>query len=198
MQLDERDIQDLAELHQSCLTDSIVGALGADYVKSFYRYVTRSARELILVERNDTGRIVAAAVVSLEPASLNRRLLLHTTLLQSFLKKAPRMIGQLLWPVRSPSGEIGTSRSRVPAGMPELILIYASSDVRGRGMGSALLERAEQHLRAAKVTEYQVRTVADPSNRALAFYRARQFTPAGTSFKQGKFFQVFTRTLDVD
>ena len=195
--VDERDIRDLADLHVACLSDSVVGALGPSYVRSFYRYVMRSRQEIGLVERNHAGRIVAAAVLSLEPASLNRRLLLHTSLLPSFLTKAPRMIRVLAFPAVRP-GHASADQTRVPAEMPELILMYASADARGRGLGSALIRRAEQRLRQVGVTEYQVRTVADSSNPALGFYRSRAFVPAGTSFKQGRFFQVLTKTLDPD
>jgi GNAT superfamily N-acetyltransferase len=102
----------------------------------------------------------------------------------------------LLRPPAAGASKVSGSACLVPADMPELILIYASPRVRGRGVGRTLLQQVESRLREANVSEYQVRTVADASNRALAFYRTNNFTPAGNAVKQGKFFQVFTRTLD--
>ena len=60
-----------------------------------------------------------------------------------------------------------------------LILIFAAADARGHGVGSALVQQVEQRLQQANVFEYQVRTVAHPANRALSFYRDRNFHPAG-------------------
>ncbi len=79
---------------------------------------------------------------------------------------------------------------------PELILIYTSPKARGRGYASALIEQAERRLRQVRVTSYQVKTVADPSNPALVLYRNRQFTPIGTACEFGRTFQVFARSLD--
>jgi GNAT superfamily N-acetyltransferase len=191
--VDEPDLRVLAQLHTACLADSFVTALGGAYVRSFYRYVTRSSKEFTLVERDAAGRIVAATVVSLEPESFNRRLLLHTSLLLHSVLRAPRMV-RLLWPRGS-----GTARNATPTrvrhDLPEMLLIFTASGERGRGVGSALLRRVDDRLRQLNVREYQVRTVTDPSNRALAFYRDRGFTPAGTDARLGKQFQVFSRYL---
>ena len=184
--MDERDIADLAALHRSCLSDSVVAALGAPYVRSFYRYVTSSDKEIAFVERNKAGRIVAAAVISLDPATLNRRLLLHTSLLLNLIAHPFHALALV-----SARGGPSTHAER-----PEMILIYTSADERGHGRGSALIEQADRRLRQLNVAEYQVKTVASPSNPALAFYRNRNFTPSGTSFTLGRQFQVFTRRLD--
>jgi ribosomal protein S18 acetylase RimI-like enzyme len=194
--MDERDIHGIAALHVACLTDSIVTALGIRYARSFYRYMTRSGDEFVLVQRDAAGSIIAAAVVSLSPTTLNRRLLLRTSLLAWFLIRLPRMLGLLRRPATGSSGQARPEWTEVPADMPELILIYASAHARGRGLGRALIQQVERRLREALVSEYQVRTVADASNRALAFYRTNNFQPAGNAVKQGKFFQVFTRKLD--
>jgi ribosomal protein S18 acetylase RimI-like enzyme len=188
--VNESDIAALADLHESCLPDSDVTGFGAAYVRSFYRYLTRSQQEIVLVERNDAGRIVAAAVVSLDPHSLSRRLLLGTSLLPHLIRHAFRVVRLTL---SSTDGDV--DGARVPLTMPDLLLIYTSPDERGRGRASALIDQAEARLRALKVPEYQVRTVADPSNPALAFYRKRNFVPSGTVSKLGRRFQVFTRKL---
>ena len=191
--MDERDIADLAALHISCLSDSAVAVLGPRYARSFYRYVTSSGREIAFVERNGARRIVAAAVISLEPATLNRRLLLHTSLLVSLLRH-PRHTLALLSGHREDHAPPPDAANALP--LPEMILIYTSSEERGRGRGTALIEQAERRLRQLGVAAYQVKTVASASNPALAFYRNRNFTPSGTSFTLGRQFQVFTRRLD--
>lgn len=191
----ERDIADLARLHVACLDDSLVGVLGLGYVRSFYQYVAHSDKEFVVVERDQADRIVAAAVVSLEPATLNRRLLQQTPLFLNMVRRGHRMLGLILWSAQR------SRRASVPgpayeaSSRPELILIFTSHEERGTGRGSALLRQVESHLRARDVREYEVRTVSDPANPALSFYRERAFTPAGISYRLGTCFQVFTRSL---
>src|SRR5207237_2695534 len=152
-----------------CLSDSVTASLGARYLKSFYRYVTSSDKEIALVERNNAGRIVAAAVVSLDTATLNRRLLFHTSLLVDLIAH-PRQMRSLVFARNSGGGHE----------LPEMILIFTSPGERGRGRGTALIEQAEQRLRQLRVPEYQVKTIAEPTNPALAFYGKKKFTPSGT------------------
>ena len=193
--MNEHDIEELARLHVACLDDSTIGALGIAYVRSFYRYVTRSETEIVVVERNRAGRIVAAAVVSLEPATLTRRLLRHTSLLWSAVANASRLTA-LLWPPGRSRARSVSRGTGVRSTTPEMLLLFTSGEERRNGRGGALVDQAERRLRERRVSEYQVMTVADASSPAFAFYLARHFTPSGTSFRLGKSFQVFTRTLD--
>lgn len=186
--MDERDLADLARVHSSCLPDSLVSALGDGYARSFYRYITRSSHEFALVERNQHGRIVAAAVISLQPATLTRRLVLYTSLVASVFRRPLPLLG-LLRP--------GAPAS-VDSTLPEMILIYTSAEERGQGRASALIRQAEGQLRQIGVPTYQVRTELQASNPALAFYDKRGFVRSGTSVRLGVRFQVFTRTLSAD
>src|SRR6185369_13148772 len=129
------------------------------------------------------------AVVSLDPHSLNRRLLVGSSLLPHLIRHAARVVRLTL------SSNSDVAEAHVPLMMPDLLLIYTSPDERGRGRASALIDQVEARLRALKVPEYQVRTIADPSNPALAFYRKRNFVPSGTVSKLGRRFQVFKRKL---
>lgn len=190
--MNEREIADLVALHMSSLPDSTVSALGRRYARSFYRYVTRSDKEFTVVERNGNGSIVAAAVLSLEPATLNRRLLLHTSLGVQLLTR-PRVFLPLVF------GGVGMKKDEevaATAGMPEIILLYTRADQRGRGRGTALIAQIEARLRDLRITAYQVKTISQPSNPALAFYRNRNFTLSGSSAALGRHFQVFIRRLD--
>ena len=190
--MDDADVRVLARLHVECLTDSFVTALGPSYVESFYRYVTRSGKEIAFVERDAAGVIVGATVISLEPATFNRRLLRHTSLLAHAVARATRVL-PLLLPRRQRAAS--TDAAQRDSHLPEMLLIFTAGSVRGRGVGTTLVRRVEDALRARGVREYQVRTVHDPANRALAFYRDRGFVPAGIDSRLGKQFQIFTRTV---
>lgn len=198
MDLDERDLDDLVAHHIDSLEDSIVGALGPRYVRAFYRYLSRSPKEILVVRRSGDARIAAAAVVTLDPSSLTRRLAWHTPLLRCALLRAAPFAARWRSGLRSGAGSAPGAPEHVDAGRPEMILVYTAREARGRGLGTALVEAVERELRSRRVTEYQVRTVLAPSNRALAFYRARGFEPAGESTQWGRRFQVFVRRIAAD
>ena len=80
-QLTANDVRRLAQLQLLVLPDSAISRLGQRYVRSFYRYAQRSPLELVLVEREENGDIIAGCVVTTDIASLERRLFLHTSLL---------------------------------------------------------------------------------------------------------------------
>jgi GNAT superfamily N-acetyltransferase len=176
------------KLHRSSLPDSLVSELGSAYTRSFYRYVTSSPQEVLVSERGVDNRIVAGAVLSFDPHGLNRRLLLGTSLALHGALRFPKVLRLALAPLGS-EDERGDVHD-----MPELLLIYAASEVRSRGIGARLVERIEQELRDRGVKQYQVKTVADPANRALAFYDRLGFTRSCIVAKQGKRFQVFTKS----
>jgi ribosomal protein S18 acetylase RimI-like enzyme len=179
--VDDSDVRDLARLHASCLPDSLITALGAAFTRSFYRYVATSPHELLEVERNSAGRVIAAAVVTLRPATLNRRLLMRTTLLLAFLPRAFRLL-------RAAGSSDG-------AHAPEMILLFTAAEARRQGCARSLVGRVERQLRERGVREYVARTEADPANAALAFYRRQGFTPQRLETRLGVSFQVFSRTL---
>lgn len=193
--MNEGDIANLAELHLSALNDSLVGAMGEDYVRAFYRYVTSSDQELFFLERNESGRIVAAAVISLEPATLSRRLLLKTPLLRSMLGRIPGVIALLLAKARRSRREPHGGHVYVPIGPPELIDIYTAPEAQGKGLGSAIVRQIDQRLRDLHLPEYVVLAVAESSNPACRFYRGRGFTSRGLTLRLGTYFEVFARSL---
>ena len=202
--MDDADVEAVARLHVACLPDSLVTTLGLGYARSFYRYVTRSSREVIVTERDGSGRIVAAAVVTLDPASFNRRLALRTSLLLSLMTNATAMVA-LWWSsrraplaTRSVRGVLsGAEATPTDAALPEMILIFTARDARRQGRAAALVRSAERRLATLGIAEYQVRTVLDPSNRALDFYRDLKFVPSGTSVRLGTRFQRFTKRVDI-
>jgi|GEM_PF-582874 len=191
--LDERDIADIAHLHVTSLKDSLVSELGHKYAESFYRYVDASPKEIVLVERGADDRIIAGAVLSLDPHSLNRRLLLGTPLLLSCLTHITSFVPLLY---RTVTGSRSGGHFKTPD-LPELILIFASPETRGKGVGRALVHAVEEKLRQIGISEFQVKTVAESSNRALGFYKSLDFIPVGETCQQGRLFQVFTKDISV-
>jgi ribosomal protein S18 acetylase RimI-like enzyme len=190
--MDARDLERVARLHVECLPRSLIGALGHGYVRSFYRYVARSEKEIVVIGRRDDGLPVAAAVLSLEPATLNRRLLVKTQLALSMLESLPRLFDLFVRPLFQHRGR---EEANVRSAAPQLILIFTSPAERGRGRGSALIREIEEHLRERGIVQYEVRTESEPSNPALEFYRRNGFDPEGTSVRFGTRFQIFTRSL---
>lgn len=192
--MDARSIEGVARLHVQCLPHSLIGALGDGYVRSFYRYVARSEQEILVVERDDDGRPVAAAVLSLEPATLTRRLLLRTRLLASLVGSLPRLIALVLASTRGPRRHPPGERAQVPAVRPQLILIFTAEAERGKGRGTALIRELERRLRQRGIPRYEARTESDPTNPALEFYRRRGFGAEGLAVRFGTCFQVFSRS----
>ena len=167
--------------------------MGVGYAHAFYRYVARSARELIVTGRDDTGRIIAATVVSVEPATFNRRLLLHTPLLSRLVVHSATILAD--WWRAPRDTQAVQSPVRALDAMPSMLLIYTAAGTRGAGHGAALLRAVEAQLQARGVAAYQVRTELHPGNRALRFYDTNGFTRAGVAVRLGKSFQVFVRRL---
>jgi GNAT superfamily N-acetyltransferase len=192
--MDERDAGEVARLHVRCLPDSLLSTLGAGYTASFYRYVARSEHELLAIGRDGRGRPVAAAVLSLEPATLTRRLLWRTPLLIGALLGVHRLLPALAAAFRT-GRRAGAGRGGARAGGPQLILVFTAEDERGRGRATTLIRELEDRLRRRGVLRYEVRTEADPANPALEFYRRRGFEAAGLAVRFGTAFQVFTRSL---
>lgn len=189
--LNSADLDRLATLHRESLPDSAVSGFGQAYARAFYQYVETSEKELLILHRATDGRLDGAAVASLEPESMERRLALATPLLLHALLHP-------LWflvKVRSVlSGHANDDAREVTSkvrGVPELLIIYADSSQRDSGVGSFLIHNIETALVAKGITHYCVRTVDDPANCALGFYSKHGFEALGRTLG----FRVFTKTL---
>ena len=207
------DARQLAAMHCEILPDSLISRVGQEYARAFYRHVGESDREFAFVHR-DNGTIVSACIVSLEPHTLQRRLLLHTPL----VLHAPLAIRRL--PVRAIAASLAASvtsgvrallASRGPSSRashpgadrdpgiqpegPEVLLIFTLAEARGSGLGATTMARCEAFLRARNISRYFVKTLDDESNRAIAFYRRRGFSQLGTVVKNGKPLGVWQKSL---
>ena len=190
--MSSQDIRDLARLHVASLPDSLVGAFGEGYVRAFYRFVARSSREVLAVRRGSDGHVCAAGVVSLAPGTFERRLLGGTPLAWYAVCRLPALAARVWRAWREPRHPVPPAGCE--PGLPELILTFADARLRGQGHGAALLRELEDRLAGQGVKAYQVRTVLDASNAALAFYRANGFAPVGVSRRLGTNFQVFVKS----
>ena len=190
------DHEQLAALHANCLPDSAVARLGADYARSFYRYLSHSRRERAFAHHDSNQRLDGACILSFEPWSLNRRLWLNTSLAVRLCQRIGRDAGAL-WTALSPLP--GASRFVSRGGGlqalsgPELILLYVEPAGRRQGVGTHLLGQVEALLRADSQPTYVARTREDPTDPAWSFYRASGFHEVGHSDR----FRVWEKTCGV-
>jgi GNAT superfamily N-acetyltransferase len=161
-----------AELHVLLLPDSAISQLGRAYARSFYRFAAKSRTETVFVAV-ESGRVIAAAVLSIEPAQLQRRLAIRTPLIPRMLC-APAIAARIVLARVS-----GRPHASVDSKIPEVIAIFTSQDYQKRGVGAALLRAIEQELRVRGFSRYSVRTEDVPSNQAVRFYESQGFEPAG-------------------
>lgn len=167
------DAEALAALHGAILPGSRLSLFGQGYLTSCYRYFIGSRDELVFVARS-CGSVIGGAFVSLAPASLSRRLVMHTSLLLQLtlrpMGKGARQIIADLFQSAPPS-----------PGQPELVAIFVAPDQQGRRIGEAICRAVEADLMQRQLRSYVVHTERDPGNRAIAFYRRLGFVPAEPS-----------------
>jgi GNAT superfamily N-acetyltransferase len=154
--------------------------------------MARSEREIIFVERIG-GRVESCCVVSLDPGSLNRRLIFAS-------------LPRLLWDAwvalftRPPFRRYLRSRIReLVSGAskqtrePEITYVFTNASLRGSGLGRRLIDRVDAFFRAKGYPAYYVRTIDAPDNRALDFYDRNGFVRIGTTEEGGRSFVEFER-----
>jgi ribosomal protein S18 acetylase RimI-like enzyme len=191
--LPSADLARIARLHVVSIADSIPTMLGAGYATAFFRYLARAPHEHLFVERLE-GRIQSACVVSLAPDTVYRR-----TLRATWLRLAPAAALALRGaPFRRFVVRFASDLLHGAAGQPhapEITYIFTNPELRSRGLGGRLLTRVERFLRARGVPRYFVRTIDEPSNRALGFYAKQGFQRIGRQLEGGRPFAVFEKPL---
>ena len=192
----------LADMQLQYLPDSLVSMFGRQYAQSFYRYVARSSRELLVVLK-DGDLIAAGCVLSLTPDTLSRRLVFGTP----FVLWAP--VGAARIVVRRLSGasdQSGVSAEHVASGSragfdlelrasPEVIYIFVDSGSRNRGLGSNLLISCENYLSEHGFDRYIVNTWGDNANPTPRFYLRNGFATCGRSVVRGVPMQTMEKIL---
>ncbi|MGE0709419.1 MAG: GNAT family N-acetyltransferase [Planctomycetota bacterium] len=191
--LSAADLGRLGALHVESIPGSLPALLGAGYAARLYRFFVDSPRELLLCERVG-GRVEGACVVSLDPDTSFARITRATLpwLAASALARLPRsglrryLRGWLVERLRGGSADL-------PA--PAIIYVFTSAPLRGSGLGARLLAQVEEALRARGLREVHVKTLAEPTNRAIAFYERQGYQRAGTVQEGGQEFVVLRRAL---
>ena len=186
-------IAQLASLQTELLPKSLVSLLGEDFARSFYRYASRSEQESVLVLLRG-NRALGACVLSFDPGSLDRRLLARTPMLAFALLRFYRLplgalVRESLWRARSgakPEHEL----------LPELVLIFVSHELLGKGLGGRMMEECETLLRARSIDAYTVNTEDEEGNLALNFYVSRGFQVVGKALRHGIRYIVLRKDLE--
>lgn len=188
------DFRRICELHVMTLPTSSLSAFSLRSLETVYKFAVISKLEQIFIERDDSGKIIAAAFVSLAPSSFLKRLMMGSTFLLWFLlglnKNVYRLIVEKLF-------ETKTEKHPLLPGdeMPELMFIFSDPEVRSQGCGQQLLAQIEAYFSERKVTDYEVRTEDKEDNRALSFYERNEFKKDRRCQRMGNTFQVFRKHL---
>jgi ribosomal protein S18 acetylase RimI-like enzyme len=182
-----------ARLHRDALPNSVISRLGSAYTEAFYRFAAASEKEFVFVAHAPDGSVLGAAVLSLDPSSLTRRLLFGTPL-ACYLPRKPRLTAEmacdvLLAPCRKRS-------SSLPHDVPEVIAIFSRTEDRSRGIGRDLLRCVEALLSRQGKHRYFVRTDDRPENRAITFYHREGFQYIGQLRTHGNRFQILLKQFD--
>ena len=195
-ELNSKDIVKIAEIHLKTMDDSIISLLGFSYTKKFYQFIARSEREITAIKRDGAGEVVAACITSLEPHSLGKRLMFHTPLWFFLIISFYRLPWiKILFRMKQVLNTEIVESIELIRRSPELILIFSDPSKQGKGIGTNLVLKTEEHLLSLNTPFYQVRTLDNPNNRALRFYQKCNFQKLEKSEKQGRIFQVLYKQL---
>jgi ribosomal protein S18 acetylase RimI-like enzyme len=184
-----------ASLHHVALPDSIISRIGRGYTDAFYRFAAASPKEAVFSALGPDGSVVGAAVLSLEPATLSRRLFFRTPLAPHLLRRPRLAIDMGVEMLRAFAAK---DRSSCPRDLAEVLAIFTRPNERSRGIGRCLLRSTEAYLAQRNIASYMVRTVDRPDNRALAFYDREGFQAAGRLHAYGTEFLVLTKHVHVE
>jgi GNAT superfamily N-acetyltransferase len=192
--LSDSDIVRAAALHVQSIDDSIPALLGGGVVIRLYRYLDASDSELVFVERID-DQVESVCVVSFEPESLQGRIL--RAALPELLWRAAwaflsnPMFRSMLWNI----ARDGLAGAGNRANAPEITYVFTNTQFRGKRLGQRLVERVDAELRDRGIGEYFVKTIDDPSNRAVRFYDENGFDRLGSRTEGGRRFVEFQKDL---
>jgi ribosomal protein S18 acetylase RimI-like enzyme len=181
-----------ADLHCVALPGSTISKLGSNYARAFYRYAKDCESEAVFVAHDDSSSVVGAAVLTLDPSGLSRRLFLRTPLLVHAIWR-PLLAVQLARGLftRQQSQRENTSVHE----LPEVLAIFTDRPYRSRGTGKELLRAIEAYLTARSFDRYVVRTLAHANNRAVRFYEREGFKHVGKVSAQGNLFQLLVKEI---
>ncbi|MEM8962959.1 MAG: GNAT family N-acetyltransferase [Acidobacteriota bacterium] len=181
--ISDTDLTRLATLHATSLDGSLFARLGTRLLERYYRFVVDSEDEALLLERDDSGGIRGAAVLSFAPLSLTGRFVgahvvgFGIAMLRGMLTDGA-VRGLLFHYARE---RLKGVHATIDDGTPEVLQIYIDPTRRGGGIGSKLMRRAERVAYARGARSMAVRTEAEDNEPVLRFYDRGGYRRRGES-----------------
>ena len=188
------DLVRLGELHARCIDDSLPALLGPRFAARLYAFLQSSASEHILCARVD-GRVESAVVVSESPEDLQARIARATLLhlvpasLRAMLTRAA------FWRFLAGALRDSLAGGTEPEHSPEITYVFTNPQLQGRKLGKGLIARVDAWMIERGIGAYYVKTLDDPTNRAVDFYQREGFERIGTRAEAGRRFVEFRKTL---
>lgn len=177
--------------HIEALPDSSLSLMGKKMVEIYYRSVLASPYETLFVAGEQS--LDGVAVLSLQPHNLMKRLVVDNLVNFNFYSSALSSITPLLKIISSALHET----KELPAihDLPEVVQLFTLKEKQGTGVGTSLLNHVEDFLKEKGIGGYFVKTLTDPANPALTFYRNRGFIVVGNCVMNGQNFSFCTKRL---
>lgn len=165
--LGEKQLADIVSLHATSLKDSQLNRFPKAFVRLFFRFVSRSPNNILLVCKQDSE------IVGYLLATRNRH---------EFLGPLTKLL------------EIGHTASQDAWPDAELQFIAINNSYQSRGWGSLLVNRLSTILRREKKASFIVGTRQD-NPRSNHFYQKLNFQPLGQRTILGNSFNYYLQLL---
>jgi GNAT superfamily N-acetyltransferase len=193
-ELSSVDLARIAALHVESIDDSLPSLLGVSFARLLYRFLDRSDQEIVFVERIDS-RVESVCVVSYAPATLHGRIVRATFPLvvwRAVVALLTRPVFRaMVWNLVRDAIRGGDHDENAP----EITYVFTNREMRGRSLGRRIVERVDSELAARGFERYFVKTIDDPSNRAVQFYAENGFECLGPRVEGGRTFVEFRKLL---
>ena len=195
MTLGSADLDRLGALHVQCIDDSLPALLGAGFAARLYAFLLGSESEHILCERVE-GRIESAVVVSESPGDLQARIAKGTFPHLVFASLVALFTRASFWSFLVGALRDAAGGDEEPDHAPEITYVFTNPQLQGKKLGKRLIERVDSLMRERGIARYFVKTLDDPSNRAIGFYEREGFERIGVREEAGRSFIEFHKSLD--
>jgi ribosomal protein S18 acetylase RimI-like enzyme len=168
------DAAAVARLHADGIGEGFLSTLGQRFLAHLYRAMTQSPVATLLVSRDEDGAVIGFVSGATSPGAFYRQFFRRhgprAALILAGRALRPRVFRRILETVRHVGKEGG--------GGPELLSIAVGPPARRTGLGSMLVRRLEQELRADGADRLAV-VVGAGNPGARAFYERLGFHPLG-------------------
>jgi len=187
----------VAVLHMAAIHFGLLPLLGASFLTKFYLSLL-SAPEAALWIARDGQRVVGFLAGCINVTAVYRHIIsrwgLSLSLAAGLALLRPTVIRRLPSILVYPMRRTRSTAAAPAATEAELLSIAVNPDVRGRGIGHALVFAFEEFLRIGRVPVYRVATnVAERASNA--FYQALGFEPIGTTIHHDLTLQLYQKAV---